>query len=82
MGRSPAQLPGSTTSQKTARCWAIILFLLMVLRLPWKLFRRRPAGWVATLDERQRRTLAKNLRRIVQSKAEIERGISKTAHPR
>ncbi|MHC4817694.1 MAG: hypothetical protein ACYTF8_06540 [Planctomycetota bacterium] len=54
----------------------------MVLRLPWKLFRRRPAGWVATLDERQRRTLAKNLRRIVQSKAEIERGISKTAHPR
>jgi hypothetical protein len=56
----------------------------MVLRLPWKLFRRRPTEpeWVAALDERQRRTLAKNLRRIVQSKAELERGLNKTAHPR
>jgi hypothetical protein len=55
----------------------------MVLRLPWKLRRRRPpSGWVATLDEAQRRTLARNLRRIVQSKAEVERGLNKTAHPR
>ncbi len=57
----------------------------MVLRLPWRFFRRRPAptgSWVATLDEQQRRTLARNLRRIVSSKAEIERGLNKTAHPR
>ncbi|MHC4133760.1 MAG: hypothetical protein ACYTDU_09015 [Planctomycetota bacterium] len=55
----------------------------MVLRLPWKIFRRRPTGgWVATLDDRQRRTLARNLRRIVSSKTELERGLNKTAHPR
>ncbi|MHC4971080.1 MAG: LpxL/LpxP family acyltransferase [Planctomycetota bacterium] len=86
MGRGPEQLPHSATSQKSPRYWAIILFLSMVLRLPWRFFRRRPAGptggWVATLDEAQRRTLARNLRRIVESKSELERRLNKTAHPR
>ncbi|MHC4547958.1 MAG: hypothetical protein ACYTEZ_04205 [Planctomycetota bacterium] len=54
----------------------------MILRHPWRLLRRKPAPWVADLDRRQRRTLAANLRRLMQSKAELERAVSKSARPR
>lgn len=55
----------------------------MDLHFPWKLLRRtpKPRPWVARLDGEQRRTLAENLRRLVRSKAELERGINKGAPP-
>jgi hypothetical protein len=55
----------------------------MALRFLFRRRRRRPETpkWLERLDPEERRRLARNLRRLVESKAELERGLNENARP-
>lgn len=55
----------------------------MPLRFLFRRRRRRsqPPKWMQRLDPDERRRLARNLRRLVESKAELERALNENARP-
>lgn len=54
----------------------------MNLRFLFRRKPRRPASkWVERLDPDERRRLVRNLRRLVESKAELERALNENARP-